>query len=313
VLCDRASRSLQRSQAALLELWDELGIPHKERKQIFGSPLTIIGFNVDPNAMIITLPTESKNKLIEELNLWIRAPKRGSDNDGKFKLREWQILAGWINWALNMYPLLRPALNRVYPKMSGRSGPFTKIWINNAVRYDLTWARDRLQTLPGTRIMESTLWNSSEADVVLYADACLDGMGFWYHNTDVGYYSPTPTSPPVEHIFYFEALCALSALRHAVESFPNKRRFVIYSDNMNSVNIFSSLRANPAYNHILQAASDIMIKHNIDLRVLHVPGSSNTIADAISRLNIATVLDIIPSFRLSYFQPPRFPLGALQK
>jgi hypothetical protein len=157
------------------------------------------------------------------------------------------------------------------------------------------------------------LWDPSEADVILYADACLGGMGFWYHNTDVGYYSPTPSPSPVEHIFYFEALCALSALQHAAESFPNKCRFVIYSDNTNTVDIFSSLRADPAFNHILQAAADIMIKNNVDLRVLHIPGTSNTIADAISRLNIAAILDIIPSFHLSYFQPPRFPLGAIQK
>jgi hypothetical protein len=160
--------------------------------------------------------------------------------------------------------------------------------------------------------MESTLWNPSDTDLVLYADACLEGMGFWYENGEVGYYSPTPTAPPVEHIFYFEALCALSALRHAVNSFPDKRRVVIYSDNTNTVDIFSSLRAEPAYNHILQAASDIVIKNNVDLRILHIAGNSNTIADAISRLNIATILDIIPSFHLDYFQPPRFLLGALK-
>lgn len=307
------SRFLPRSQALLLELWDELGIPHKEKKQVFGSPLTIIGFDVDPNTMTITLPIEAKNKLIAELDLWIRSPVPGSDNDGKFKLREWQILAGWINWALNMYPPLRPSLNRIYPKMSGQCGPFTKVWVNNAVRFDLTWARDRLRALPGSRIMDCTRWEPADADIVLHTDACLQGMGFWYDGQDTGYYSPTPVSPPVEHIFYFEALCALSALRHAATSFPHKRRFVIYTDNTNTVDIFSSFRAEPAFNHILLAASDIIIDNNIDLRVLHVPGASNTVADAISRLDIATILDIIPSFYLSYFQPPRFPLGALQK
>jgi hypothetical protein len=162
-------------------------------------------------------------------------------------------------------------------------------------------------------MMESMLWDPTEADVTLHTDACLQGMGFWYDGEDTGYYLPTPTSPPVDHIFYFEALCALSALRHAIQSFPNKRRFIIYTDNTNTVDIFSSFRAEPAFNHILQAAADMIMDNSIDLRVLHVPGTSNTIADAISRLEIGTILDIIPSFYLSYFQPPRFPLGALQK
>jgi hypothetical protein len=35
----------------LLWLWDRLGIPHEERKQVFGQELPIIGFDVDPNVM----------------------------------------------------------------------------------------------------------------------------------------------------------------------------------------------------------------------------------------------------------------------
>jgi hypothetical protein len=36
------NRNLPRSQAALLDPWDKLGIPQKEKKQNFGIPLTII-------------------------------------------------------------------------------------------------------------------------------------------------------------------------------------------------------------------------------------------------------------------------------
>ncbi|KAJ2927278.1 hypothetical protein H1R20_g9817, partial [Candolleomyces eurysporus] len=127
------SKFLPCSQVMLLELWDELNIPHKEKKQVFSSPLTIIGFKVDPNTMTIALPNNVKTKLIDKLDLWIQPPVPQSQNNGKFKLREWQILAGWMNWAFNMYPPLHPSLNRVYPKMLGQSSPFTKIWINNAV------------------------------------------------------------------------------------------------------------------------------------------------------------------------------------
>jgi hypothetical protein len=43
-------------QTQLLTLFDDVGIPHEERKQVFGSPLQIIGFDVDPNSMTITMP-----------------------------------------------------------------------------------------------------------------------------------------------------------------------------------------------------------------------------------------------------------------
>jgi hypothetical protein len=165
--------------------------------------------------------------------------------------------------------------------------------------------------LSGSRMMDSMLWNPAEADTTLYVDACLDGMGF--SSTKAAMWAITHQTL-LPHRYYFEALGALSALKHTICSFPNKCRFSIYSDSTNTVDIVSSLlRAPPVFNHILQAASDIIIHNNTNLHVLHIPGISNTIADAISRLNIATVLDTIPTFQLLYFQPPRFPLGALQK
>lgn len=55
------------SQAKLLELWDYLGIPHKEKKQVLGTPLTIIGISVDPNAMTLSLPKDARQRLVREL------------------------------------------------------------------------------------------------------------------------------------------------------------------------------------------------------------------------------------------------------
>lgn len=301
------------SQVELLELWDELGMPHKQHKQVFGSPLTIIGLDVDPNAMTITLPNVARTNLMDELQLWSKKPKKCSDNPGKFSLRRWQTLAGWINWGLNVYPMLRPCLNRIYPKMAGRPSPFSQIYINNAVRYDLNWALSHIRRLSGTRLIKTTKWEPSDADITIYADACLEGMGFWYPGHRVGFYAPTPFNPPSHLIYYFEALCVVSALSHAAQHGARSSKVVIYTDNFNTVDIFSSLRCDPQLNHLLLHAVDIFMTNDLDLRVLHVQGEKNIIADAISRMNIATVLDIIPDFHLGFFQPPRFPLGALGK
>ncbi|KAF8811016.1 hypothetical protein BYT27DRAFT_7020522, partial [Phlegmacium glaucopus] len=46
-------------QSRLLTLFDDIGIPHEEQKQVSGSPLMIIRFNVDPNAMTITMATDA--------------------------------------------------------------------------------------------------------------------------------------------------------------------------------------------------------------------------------------------------------------
>jgi hypothetical protein len=47
-------KDLPHHQATMLNPWDESVIPHKEKKQVSGAPLAIIGISVDPNAMSFT-------------------------------------------------------------------------------------------------------------------------------------------------------------------------------------------------------------------------------------------------------------------
>ncbi|KAF8800171.1 hypothetical protein BYT27DRAFT_7217111 [Phlegmacium glaucopus] len=105
-------------QKQLLDLWDKLGIPHKLHKQVSGCPLTIIGIDVDPNTMTLSLPISARTRLVEELSFWASKPTKPSS--GSFKLKHWERLADWFNWALNVYPHLRPALNNVYSKIGGK-------------------------------------------------------------------------------------------------------------------------------------------------------------------------------------------------
>ena len=85
-------KDMPRHQTVLLQLWDELGIPHKPHKQISGSPLVIIGVEVNPNAMTLSLPEELRTTLLAELELWSSKPPKTSS--GSFKLKHWECLAG---------------------------------------------------------------------------------------------------------------------------------------------------------------------------------------------------------------------------
>ena len=128
-LCD--GKYLLAPQSRLLLLWDKLGIPHKPHKQISGCPLPVIGIEVDCNEMTFTLPHLAKLRLIEELRFWTSKPPKTSS--GSFKLKHWERLAGWFNWALNVCPLLCPALNNVYSKMGGKRNKEQRVYINNAI------------------------------------------------------------------------------------------------------------------------------------------------------------------------------------
>ena len=81
-------------------------------------------------------------------------------------------------------------------------------------------------------------------------------------------------------------------------------KILIYTNNANTVDIFQSLRCLPAYNHLIKTAVDILIKNNFSLRVLHVPGEDNVVADALSRVQFSIALQIEPSLNLYTFNPP---------
>jgi hypothetical protein len=88
---------------------------------------------------------------------------------------------------------------------------------------------------------------------------------------------------------------------------------VIYTDNLNTVQIFNSLACLPDYNQLLRHSVDVLLATNIDLRVLHVSGERNSVADSLSHCRFALALDTVPDLKISPFQPPRWTLGAAEK
>ena len=55
------------------------------------------------------------------------------------------------------------------------------------------------------------------------------------------------------------------------------------------------------------------MKVDHQLRVLHVMGHDNEVADAISRRHFARALSIVPQLVFDEFQPPQLPMGATKK
>jgi hypothetical protein len=187
---------------------------------------------------------------------------------------------------------------------------------------------EKIERLKGLHLLHSVSWPAETATLTIYCDACPLGMGFWYPDLDLAFYSETPTDDEGT-IFYFEALCVLCALLDASNRSPTPGRFIFYTDSLNSVDIFSSLSALPAYNVLLKEAVNLLYEGGHDLRVLHIPGEDNAVADALSRADFSRAFDLRPQLRdrVSVFtpyhrtlknktytlQPPRSTLGPLKK
>jgi hypothetical protein len=204
-------------------------------------------------------------------------------------------------------------LSNIYEKISGKTEPLAKIFLNKAVVMDLSWFAAKVEKSNGVHVFQATDWDPGEADVTAYGDACMNGMGYYFTHNWHGFQSVLPHAPPKTTIFYFEALTVCAIVHAATRLTPVPRRLAIYSDNTNTVNIFQSLRCKPPYNEILKSTVSAMIDYHIDLRVLHVPGDENFIADSLSRFKNLQAMSACPRLIISPFQPPRLTMGSAKK
>ena len=79
------------------------------------------------------------------------------------------------------------------------------------------------------------------ADMIIYCNACLEGLGYWFKGTSVAFYSPMPDNLLTNTILYLEALCVLSTLIHAYISKEKNIKIIIYMDSHNIVDIFDTM------------------------------------------------------------------------
>lgn len=273
-------KNMPTNQVKLLSLWNELGIPHEWSKQIFGNKLTAIGIEVNTNSLTLMLPSQGQQDLLEELcnfTAWSEKKKGTSQT-----LQRWQQLTGWLNWSFNVFPMIRPALNSLYPKIARKDKPHMTIWVNNAVHEDLTWATSHLCDSLRVRLLSLVSWDAEDADKTIFCDACPTGLAFWFPSRCRGFFSPVPVYTARNIIFYFEALAVAGAFDNLATSAVSSSKIIVHTDSMNIVNIFNSLRCLPEFNPLLQHCVNIVLGNNFDVQVIHVPGVQNVVADAIS-------------------------------
>src|SRR5882724_7674250 len=111
----------------------------------------------------------------------------------------------------------------------------------------------------GLYYFDVTEWSLTDADMVIYCDACLTGLGFYCPQCDIAFFADIANLTPTRTIFYYEALAVLSTLTWAHELAHLPHRLLIYTDSMNMVNMFHSMNAQPSYNDLLMHAVGILI------------------------------------------------------
>ncbi|KIJ34231.1 hypothetical protein M422DRAFT_182388 [Sphaerobolus stellatus SS14] len=266
-----------KKQVVLLHLWDELNLPHNIKKQEFGSSLVIISFHVDPACMTLSISLSAREEPGTAIEKFLDMSK-----SHRRSLHQWQHLLGWVNWALNIFPLLRPALQSCYAKITGKSFRNAGIFLNKAVIRDLTWFTERIKSTHGLHFFEDEEWDYIQGNLIIFCGASTVGLGFYIPAKALGFTSNIPPNPLVPNILFYETLTVTSTVAWAAAlQFP-PCRLLIYTDSLDIVEMFHSLCAQEGYNELLLFMVELLMSKRISLRVCRVAGTNNSIADAIS-------------------------------
>jgi len=104
---------------------------------------------------------------------------------------KWQHILGWINWPLNTYLLVCPSLQYAYAKISGKQISRTQLYLNRSVIHDFHWLADTIEASDGIHMLNTIEWDSSHADLIVYSDTSLNGLGFCVPNRLLGFCAST--------------------------------------------------------------------------------------------------------------------------
>ena len=262
-------------QVKLLLLYNELGLPHVKKKQVFGWSLEIIGLYVNPIDMTINMSDRSHNNLITTIQAFV-----DTSQSRRHPVIKWQRILRWINWGLNAYPLVHPTLQPAYTKITGKHISCARLYLNWSVIQNFLWLADTIEASEGIHILNSIEWGHLDSNLVIYSDASLTGLGFEIPLHHLGFCTSTPSECLVTTIFYYEALAITSVVLWASGLSPKINHLLVYTNSLNCVNMFNTLSTQEGYNDILLFTVCILISLNISLCVFHIPGHDNTVADA---------------------------------
>jgi hypothetical protein len=267
--------------------------------------------------MMVAIPDDAHKRLLSHISEFINI----ISTNCRHTLCKFQSLAGYANWVFNIYTLGRPSLCNVYAKLAGKTKTNACIYLNSSIMQDLQWLAQYIHTVPPICIFSSISWDPSDvrtADICqldIFTDASSITLAYYFPSLKLTYHAPLPSNPPLDTIFWFKALAACSAIHHAADVWasnfsPKLDHLWVYTDNMNTVNMFNTLHTKPPYNQILISSINTHTRSSLDVHAYHISGDINIIADAISHNNFMLAYRHVPSLTILSFTPPQNVLGA---
>eukprot|EP00111_Clytia_hemisphaerica_P012840 TCONS_00037755-protein len=296
-------RTYEESEAAYMTLRSlllELGFTISPSKLVTPcQKLVFLGVEIDTIKLTLSLSVKKLSDLKDLLQSFrsrVKATKR-----------QLQQLAGRLNWACKVVFGGRTFLRRILDLMNTLPRQSAKCRLGEEFWKDIDWWLQFLEVFNGF-----SHFHDPRPVVDLHTDACSTGVGaefqgdWFYSNLLVDYPAFSGS-----HINYKEALCVVLALKRWAPLLRNKVVH-IHCDNTAAVAMLNKgTTKDPDMMSHLREAFWLSAIFNFSIRVFHVPGKLNVLADHISRLHMPFHLQAFAQHLLNWYGPCPVNLAAI--
>lgn len=278
------------SLCKLLHLFTELDVPLAPNKTFKPSTtLEFLGITIDSNKMEARLPEDKLDRARSAVSQW--ATKKSC------KLKDLQSLIGTLQFACCVIAPGRPFLQRMIRLTCGIQKPHYYVHLNGEFRKDLRMWGIFLQGWNGVSLFLDPNPTSS-LELQLFTDASgAIGFGGFFHNAWFqGKWEPHQQinkskgiSIDWQEYFPIVIACELWGAQWA------NKRITFRCDNTAVVAILNSKSSKaPRIMDLVRHLTLLTLIHNFSFTAQHVPGSSNKIADALSRFQMERFRKLAP-------------------
>ena len=265
-----------RSQAdssfnTLYDLLGELGLDISQKKLVHPSTqASCLGVIINTENFTISVPEEKLAQIKQVCAQW--------QHKAHCSKRDLQSLLGRLLYVTKCVKASRPFLNRML-ELLRQADKQEKVVLTEDFHRDLNWFARFLIKFNGV-----AFFFHDPVHFHIELDASLQGLGA-VCGTEV-YAVPIELGHKGYQIVHLEMLNILVALRVWTHVWHEKR-IVIYCDNQAVVAVINSGKTrDPVLAAITRNIAMLTATHDINLRLVHISGKHNIIADALSRIGI---------------------------
>ena len=244
--------------------WDKLVDPTQQ--------LVFLGINIDSVNGTLTLDPKKQEEIRANLEKTLQMKR--------MTRAHLERLCGQLNWAANVIPWGRTQLCPLYTAFSRLKERGHKILTTN-IENELHWWFMCLNQCDKPR----PIWRNA-ATTQLATDACPKAGGAFYQS-DWTYCNWSLDMPclAAEHINIKELAAVLVATERWAHTFAN-HHVIVHTDNTAAAGMINKgSTRHPVALGLLKCLASAALANNFTIEAVHIPGLTNEIPDAISRLH----------------------------